>query len=63
MPPPIANKGQTHLIGSSAGILGESSMYNGTSGKLSEKTDILSQKSQTQKVEGIYSKLNSNNNS
>jgi hypothetical protein len=59
MPPPIANKG--HLMGSSAGIIGESTMYN-SSGKVSEKTDILSQKSQTQKVEGIYSKINGSSN-
>jgi len=48
--------------GGFAGVLSnnDSNLYNGT--KLNEKTDILSQKSQTQKVEGIYSKLNASNN-
>ena len=48
--------------GGFAGVLNnnDSNLYNGT--KLNEKTDILSQKSQTQKVEGIYSKLNASNN-
>jgi hypothetical protein len=48
--------------GGFAGVLNnnDSNLYSGT--KLNEKTDILSQKSQTQKVEGIYSKLNASNN-
>jgi len=52
-PPPIGNKSEpTHLVGGmkTGGIGGvlnnDSNMYNGAS-KLSEKTDIISQKSQT----------------
>lgn len=68
-PPPIGARAETsHLVGGMktggfTGVLNnnnDSNLYSGS--KLNEKTDILSQKSQTQKVEGIYSKLNASNN-
>jgi len=52
-PPPIFNKSEQHhliggvkSIGAAGNLNGDSNLY-GANGKLSEKTDIASQKSQT----------------
>ena len=54
----------SHIVGSHINNENVNGIYTGAAGgiKFGDKADMIPQKSQTQKVEGIYKQLNTNMN-